>query len=240
MNYSSNPLNHEWVTTNWIDVLEGAKEGSVGLRARSHLLTRYHEAVLSYFRCVIRDQNLADSLYSDFAIRLLETDRLVRNADQQKGRFRHYLKASLRNIVNDAGRTKSKDPTTSIDGDRPDPQLPVDDDYLAVWRQTLINLAWKALESNCGKASVAILRCKLENEELSAADIAERLAPELGTLHTEDNVRQILKRARKAFAGFLLEEVELAMENPSREELEEELCELQFMPYCKKILSERA
>lgn len=235
MSFSSKPLNGEWVTTKWSTDFG---VGPDGLEGRKKLLIRYWEAVSSYFRSAIRDQNVADELASDFALRLLETDRLVRGADREKGRFRHYLKAVLRNMIADYGRKKSKVPTTTLGNDIEGTVEPAD--FISVWRQTLINRAWKALAANCSKEYVAILRCKSENEDLSAADIAERLAPELGTLHTERNVRQILSRARKAFAGFLLEEVEVSLENPSREDLEAELCELQLMPYCKKILSERA
>lgn len=238
MNYSNHPLNPELLTTKSPNFTSSTLVGSEGYQARLYLLARYHEAALAYFRGAIPDQSLANELYSDLAVRLHEIDRLVHDADKQKGRFRHYLKAVLRYTIADASGNSSKDRTTSSAGDS-DTQSKPNDDFLAAWRQTLINLAWRALEANCDKAYFAVLRCKSENERLTAADIAERLAPELGTLHTERQVRQIISRARKKFAGFLLEEVEYAMENPSREDLEEELRELQFLPFCKWFLWKR-
>src|SRR5262245_28528888 len=104
-----------WVKTAWSKVLLGRGDGDAALQARNELLVRYHEVVLRYFLVRMRDENAARELYSNFALRLLESDALIRNADKQRGLFRHYLKQALYNMIRDYYRPEGKGRLVSLE-----------------------------------------------------------------------------------------------------------------------------
>ena len=80
------------IPTSWSKVLEAGH--SAGFAARHHLLVRYHEAILNYLRAKLPwDEKGADQLYSDFAIRVLEIDPFLRQADPDR-RLRAVLRVS--------------------------------------------------------------------------------------------------------------------------------------------------
>ena len=117
-----------------------------------------------------------------------------------------------------------------------------DADFSPIWRQELLNNAWKALlelEQKTGQPHNTVLRCQSDDPDLRAPQLAERLSAKLGKPFSADAVRQALHRARAKFAALLLQEVERTLESPTRDELEEELIDLQLLPYCKKALEER-
>ena len=49
----------------------------------------------------------------------------------------------------------------------------------------------------------------------------------------------MLHRAREQFANLLLDEVEQSLDDPSHDDLEEELIELQLIEYCRDALADR-
>jgi RNA polymerase sigma-70 factor (ECF subfamily) len=249
MNENEQSLLHSWVTTIWGGVFKGRGEGDSARQARNDLLVRYHEAVYHYFLAKIRDPNAAHELYSNFAVKLIETDRFFKNADPSRGRFRHYLKAALHHMVIDYYRSRARGAQVrrmSFDPAQHDvvavPDDERDGDFSPIWRQELLNQAWKALqalEQRTGQVHYTVLRCQSDNPDLKAPQLAERLSDKLGKTLTPDGVRQALHRARERFAQLLLEEVERTMESPTLEELEEELIDQQLLPYCKKALEKR-
>ncbi|HVS37989.1 MAG TPA: hypothetical protein VMS17_20685 [Gemmataceae bacterium] len=250
MSNNDKDLLHSWVTTIWSGVFGGRGDDGDAKKARNHLLVRYHEAVYHYFVAKIRDPNAAHELYSNFAVKLIETDRILKNADPSRGRFRHYLKAALHHMVIDYYRSKKRgeqlrrmtfDPAehdviaTNDEAER-------DADFSPIWRQELLNQAWKTLqtlEDRTGQPHYTVLRCQSDNPDLRAPQLAERLSAKLGKPFTPEAVRQALHRARGKFAALLLEEVERTLESPTIDDLEAELIDQQLLPYCKKALEER-
>src|SRR6516162_2808038 len=76
------------MVTRWSNVFRAWQaEGGAAAAARHELL--------------LRDEHAAGQVYSDFALRVLEADRLLGHADPGRGRFRDYLKAVLRHMVAD-------------------------------------------------------------------------------------------------------------------------------------------
>lgn len=69
--------------------------------------------------------------------------------------------------------------------------------------------------------------------------MAERLGSLLAKPLTADGVRQLLHRAREKFAAFLLDDVAQSLQNPSNEELEQELIDLNLLEYCRPDLERR-
>jgi RNA polymerase sigma-70 factor (ECF subfamily) len=228
-----------WIPTMWSKVLEGRGAGDRAARARNDLLVRYHEAVYHYFRRKLKDENVAQELYSNFALRLIESDRLLRHADPSRGRFRNYLKVALHHMVIDHYRRQGREKKVlPLPPDVPER----DSDFHPVWRQELLNQAWKALEESdraTGQHLYPVLRYQSDNPDAHAPEVARWLGDQLGRPFTPEAVRQTLHRAREKFSRLLLEEVERSLENPTLDELEQELGELQLLTYCQRALARR-
>jgi len=250
MNEADKDLMQTWAVTMWSGVFQGRGQDDAARQARNALLVRYHEAVHKYFLAKIRDPNAAQELYSNFALKLIETDRLIKNADPERGRFRHYLKAALHHMVMDYYRSRSRGGPAA----RPITFDPAAHDVVAVeegdgdggfssiWRQELLNQAWKALEEQeqkTGQTHYSVLRGQRDNPDLGAPQLAQRLSAKLGRPFTADGLRKALQRARETFAALLLEEVERTLESPTVDELEAELIDQQLLTYCKKALEKR-
>src|SRR5271165_4201899 len=60
---------------------------------------RYYGAVLRFLVAVVKNDEIAVELANEFALRFLEGK--YEQFDPKRGRFRHYLKGCLRNLVHD-------------------------------------------------------------------------------------------------------------------------------------------
>lgn len=69
------------------------------------LVEQYYSAIRAYIGTLIRCPDNADDITQEFIQRRLLKGALLVRADQRRGRFRTYLKAALRNFVNDVLRT---------------------------------------------------------------------------------------------------------------------------------------
>src|SRR5580765_2902538 len=86
--------------TRWTVLFEAHQpEGDAAGRARRDLLLHYHAAVHRYLLGTLRDATAAEDLTQDFAVRFLRGD--FKQADPERGRFRDFLKTSLRRLVFD-------------------------------------------------------------------------------------------------------------------------------------------
>jgi hypothetical protein len=102
--------------------------------------------------------------------------------------------------------------------------------------------AWAALaesEAGAGQQYYAVLRFRADHPEMRAPQLAVELTAQLGRSFTATGVRQILHRAREKFAAFLLDEVTHSLENPTAEQVAEELAELGLLDYCRPALEKR-
>ncbi len=113
-----------------------------------------------------------------------------------------------------------------------------DEQFLESWRQQLLSQTWKALRGQ-DATYYAVLRLRAENNDLSSAEMAERLTVQLGHAVSADWVRTRLKRAREQFADLLLDELAQSMDNPTRARLEEELADLGLLAYCQDAVARR-
>jgi RNA polymerase sigma factor (sigma-70 family) len=234
---------HTWATTTWPKIFQGRGEGDDANKARRELVVRYHEMVYHYFQKKLRDQHAAQELYSNFALRLLESDQLIKNADPKRGRFRNYLKTALHNMVMDHLRkTKREGKLLPLQVDVAEQDVPTDADFGPLYAQELLNQAWKALEKHektTGQLHYTVLRYQADHPGLRAPQMAEELSAKLAKPLTPEGIRQSLHRAREKFSTLLLEEVEQQMQAPTPDELEQELIDLQLLSYCKKALDKR-
>jgi DNA-directed RNA polymerase specialized sigma24 family protein len=240
------------IKTLWSD-LTRAHRGEPGeaAGARQDLVQRYYGAAYRYLGGVLRKtcadgrtdvDEVAWELTHEFATRFLRGD--FRRADPGRGRFRDFLKQALRNLVVDHWRRQGKDPA-GLDPERDaasDPAFDPDRVFLDSWREEVFRQAWEALEGverGGGPPYHTVLRCHLEQPELSAVDMAARLGPRLGRNFTEEGMRQMLRRARVKFADLLVDEVAHSLQTTDLERVREEVIELGLLPYCKEALQRR-
>src|SRR5262245_99982 len=96
------------IRTRW-SLLVQAHRSSAGPahEAQAELMERYSGAIYRYLLAALGNPHDANDLAQEFAVRLLE-GRFER-ASPERGRFRDFLKASLRNLVTDHHRKKRPD-----------------------------------------------------------------------------------------------------------------------------------
>jgi RNA polymerase sigma-70 factor (ECF subfamily) len=233
------------ISTQW-DLLfraHGAGGESVS-DARRQLLQRYCGAVYRYLLGRVRSPEAAEDLCQEFALRFLRGD--FRRADPQRGRFRDFLKTALYHLIVDRRRDKHAR-VQQLGDDSPEPAAPptpdpADEDFTRHWRAQLLNCAWEALaevESRTGQLFYTVLRWRAEHPDAPAADLAGQLQGREGRPFTEAGVRQTLHRARIKFADLLLEEVARSLETSDSAAIEQELVELELLPYCRLALDRR-
>jgi hypothetical protein len=94
----------------------------------------------------------ADTLLQDFAEDKLLQDGWLRKADQSRGRFRDFLKTSLRNFVLDRlNRAESKNPPLSLDElehELPGPQAAAEE-FDLIWARTVLAETLRRMEVDC-------------------------------------------------------------------------------------------
>jgi RNA polymerase sigma-70 factor (ECF subfamily) len=245
-------LNLADVPTQWSRIWKaGETEGDTAAAARNELLVHYHEAVQRYLRLALRDDNAADQLYSDFALRVLHADPFLKRADPERGRFRDYLKAILHRMVIDYYRGRGGEPAPLVPGGDSEPveesPAPPEEEqrFRECWRQELIGLAWRALEQGeraSGQPYATLMRLQEEQPGLRSAQLAEQLTARLGRPFTAAGVRQLIHRGRELFGDLLVREaahsLEVSLSNPGAvARVEEELIDLGlFFSYCKTAL----
>lgn len=208
--------------------------------ARQALVDRYGGAVRRYLRAVLRNEEAADEVFQEFELRLVRGD--FRTADPERGRFRSFVKTALHNLVVDFRRRAGRDGRRSMDEasaaaiEQLEPQ---EDLFVQSWSQELLDRSWAGLretERDGGAPHYAALRMLVDDPELSSHDVALRLAQQLGGEFTAGNVRVVIHRARQMFADQLVTEVADSLESTTRDEIEQELGELNLLRYCKSAL----
>lgn len=226
------------ISTQWSVVFEAHRAVAGKATAAQHqLLERYSGAVFRYLLGAVRDPDVAHDLCQEFALRLVRGD--FRRADPERGRFRDYLKTSLRCLVTDHYRSRQHWPQP-LSPDTPEaaaPDLNSGDDaaFLVSWREALLDRTWAALAA-ANPSYHAVLLGRVDQPELSSAQQAEQLTSQLGKAVTAAWVRKTLQRAHEKYADLLIEEVAQSLSNREAGALRRELQELDLLRYCRSAL----
>jgi RNA polymerase sigma factor (sigma-70 family) len=188
------------IDTPW-SILRRAHEGSDDTvqRARQSLLDRYGGAVRRYLGAVLRDQEAADEVFQEFALRLVRGD--FRTADPERGRFRSFVKTALHNLIVDFRRKASRHAKFSLDDAAAvasEPAESPDDLFLKSWSQELLDRSWthlREIERAGGAPYYAALRLLVDDPGWSSDEIASRVSSQLGRPFAAGNARVVIHRA---------------------------------------------
>ena len=234
------------VSTCWVDLDEArrADRPELARAAGNRLLQRYRRPILGYVRRALPDESDAEGIFNDFAANFL-AGRFQR-VDPARGRFRDYLKSALFNLVRDH-RRKCK-PHHALKDDvvaRPVGEefgSKDDRDFLEIWRRDFLARAWEYLDNveRCHpqRPYSTILRMKIQNS-LRSAEIARRLSASMDRHLSEQWVRRKILDARTLLEAFLFEEVRATLDQPSLDQIEDELIDLGLHSLCKRQLVKR-
>jgi len=167
-------------------------------------------------------------------------------ATARRGRFRDYLKTSLRHLVVDYRRRQSRTPVSlsqDVAAAEVLPGAPADETgFDQAWRTELMDCAWRhlaELETSSGQPWHAVLRLRVERPEATSAELAQALSERRGRAISEANLRKLLQRAREAFCDRLVAEVSGYVDSPERDAVEIELVDLELHEWCKSALDRR-
>jgi RNA polymerase sigma-70 factor (ECF subfamily) len=227
---------HGWfATTHWSVVL-AAKAGAAsdGAAALERLCQTYWQPLYSYIRREGHDANEAQDLTQEFFARLLARDYL-KSVRPQKGKFRSFLLAYLKNFLSEQrrrnGAQKRGGGCEIVSFNEPWGETgylrePVDDltpdqVFERRWAQTVLQSALDRLrreyDSRGKSAEFESLQDYLPHEE--GGKSYAQLGADLGM--TESAVKSALHRMRQRHREILREEIAHTVARP--EEIDEEL-----------------
>jgi RNA polymerase sigma factor (sigma-70 family) len=235
------------IQTAWSMVRRAHGDHTAVQGAQQALLDRYGGAVRRYALAALRDEDAADEVYQEFALRFVRGD--FGQVDPERGRFRAFVKTVVyRLIVDHQRRQKKRLRETPMHSNVAEPaadadEMPADDSaFRRSWRDELLARTWQKLadeEQKSGKPHHTVLRYRVDHPELPSPELAAGLSEKLGKSVNAGAARVLLHRAREAFAELLLDEVLESLTDGSVEEAEEELIELDLLEYCRPALDRR-
>ena len=216
------------------------------ISAQQQLLGIYGNAIKRYLLAALRDEELADDMFQEFALSFIQGK--FQNADAEKGKFRSFVKTVLYRMVALHYRKKSTrkeqelsaDPAEAAEvSDPTSDRQDEDQQFHANWRDEILDQAWSGLENHeneSGTRYFTILNTRVNEPELTSEEFAARLSTLTGKTVKPGTARVNLHRAREKFAMFVIESVAQSLEKPNRQNVEEELIDLQLIEYCRDSL----
>ena len=94
-------MGEQFPETSWTLLAKAREQGDLGSRAREDFSHRYYRPVHRFLLLLVRDGEQAQELAQEFFIRLSGPGGLLERAHPERGKFRDYLRESLRNLARD-------------------------------------------------------------------------------------------------------------------------------------------
>jgi RNA polymerase sigma-70 factor (ECF subfamily) len=235
------------IQTIWSMVQRAHADHTAVQSAQQALLDRYGGAVWRYALAALRNEDAADEVFQEFALRFVRGDFGV--ADPERGRFRAFVKTVVYRLIVDYQRRQKKRLRESpMHSNVAEPAAAADEAATAdalfrtSWRDELLARCWARLaeeEARTGKPHHTVLRYRVDHPDLHSPELAAGLSEALGKPINAGAVRVLLHRAREAFAELLLAEVVESLADGSLDEAEQELIDLDLLEYCRPALDRR-
>jgi hypothetical protein len=203
-------------------------------------LLRYAPAIRSYLGALIKDTHQADEIAQDFLLRVVQKG--FERASPDRGRFRDYLIAAVRNAAVTGLWRRTDGPLTEAVLARQVEDGALAKRWLSDWQRCLLDSAFRALEAHQRRAPGNLfhtaLRVALDHPDEDSPALAARASTLAGRPVRAAAFRKQLSRARRMFAEALVEEVAQTLAEPTPARIEEELIEVGLLPYVRDFLPE--
>jgi RNA polymerase sigma-70 factor (ECF subfamily) len=203
---------------------------------------RYARAIRKYLEALLQNSHDAEEAAQDFLLKGILRGFVL--TTQLRGRFRYYLKTAVRNAALNYLQRHKQDRPGAIDpahlADPRDEQTQAEEDWIAEWRRCAIERALQALDHHQQQTrdnlfhTVMVLSLDYPDEDSTA--LARRASAAVGRPIQAAAFRKQLSRARHRFAELLVAEVTLTLEQPTPEQVEEELSEVGLLAYVRPYL----
>jgi RNA polymerase sigma factor (sigma-70 family) len=208
--------------------------------ARNALVMRYRKAIRAYLGRLLQNDADADEVAQEVVVKMLKGE--FANVSSARGRFRDYLKVTVRNAalhhIRQRGKSRSVTLAPELLGEQGGPAS--EENWLADWRRTLLESARQRLRDyqaqHQGNVYATLLDLIGEFPEEDSEQLARCVYQATGQAYRADAVRKQISRARRKLAEFLLEEVKRTLEAPTPAEVEEELIEVGLLVFIKDFL----
>lgn len=212
------------------------------LHDNARFVLRYGLAIRRYLDALLRDDHDAEEVAQEFMLRVVKEGFVRASPDQ--GRFRHYLKAAVRNAAVSHLRRRRKLPHALADLSQVAAAEPentaADEAWRGEWRRCVMERAWSALDDfeqeTPGNLAYTVLRASVDHPDDTSESLAALIAGRLSRPLTAENFRKHLSRARRLFAEHLVGEVAETLDDAAPQRIEEELIDLGLMPYVREFL----
>lgn len=237
------------ITTCWSQVFQAHSGGTDTVAAaRCQLLERYCGAIYRYAFGALGDADAAEEILQEFAYCFMRGD--FHGANPHRGRFRDLVKTVLFHLIVNYQRQQHKlsrerliaDCSDFLDPHEEGLDQAVENEFLKLWREELLERTWQALaehQRHGGHAWYTVLQRHAENPAMPSEQLAQQLSLQSGRAFTASGVRQILRRARVKFALLLIAEIGRSLETAHRDAIEQELIALDLLVYCKSTLEKK-
>ncbi len=202
------------------------------IRDPAHIINRYAPVIRRSFGLLIRNPDDAEEAAQEFYLRIVRSG--FTRVRQERGRFRDYLRKSVRNaalnFLRDRRRHKFGEPhlAMTVVADGPLPQE--EREWVAGWRRCLLRRAFLALaaheEQSPGNHCYTVLSAIAASPTDSCEALAERVGRQTGRPLSAAAFRQQVSRARRLLARLLIQEVQNTLDHATPEQVAEELIAL--------------
>ncbi|MEO1524701.1 MAG: sigma factor [Planctomycetota bacterium] len=202
---------------------------------------RYTNAIETYLKRLLKDENDTRDVLQSFLLRVLE--RGFERVSPDLGRFRYYLIRSVHNAAITHLRTTKRRRVVDIE-ELPESLASSSDELRQYWQRDwhdcILGRAWQRLEereqASESNLYFTVLQISSKHPELDSKALAATVTECVGRPVSAELFRQQLSRSRKAFARLIVEEVAETLETPSRSALIEELTEVGLLTYVQEFL----
>jgi RNA polymerase sigma-70 factor (ECF subfamily) len=209
----------------------------------AQFVMRYLPAIRHYLEALLKNCHDAEDATQEFLLRGLLRGFLRTN--ELRGRFRDYLKTAVRNAalthlhhkkaLREVGCGQLHLPASSAgpsEGEQ---------NWLAQWRRCILDRAWRALTNHQlrspGNLFYTVLRFTAEYPQEDSTALADQTSRFIGRPLRADAFRKQLSRARRLFAQLIVFEVRQTLEEPTPENIDEELSVLGLRDHVRRFLT---
>ena len=219
----------EGITTHWSVV-----------KNTSNFTLRYASAIRKYIASMATNPSDVEDILQDFLFRVVKNGFHRERIDE--GKFRYYLKATIRNAVRSHYRRRNSefDEEAALARVPSRESVTEDDHWTAEWRECLLERTWVALErfenASSSRLAYTILKLATDFPKETSAQLAIRATKVARRPISSDSFRQQLHRSRKKFAELLISEVAATLDQPSHSAMETELIDLGLIGYVRDFL----